>query len=138
MVLFDWIKQFFKNEARQLTLGEVGESLAADFLRQSGLKIIASNYRTRAGEIDLVASEGEYIVFVEVKTRKSNSKGEPFESVTFQKQKKLTQLAWGYLKRHRLVGRPIRFDVVSILMATDLDDEKPHIQHYRSAFEAVE
>ena len=138
MALFNWIKKFLKKDSSEATLGDIGESLAADFLKKSGMKILASNYRMRMGEIDLVASDRDYIVFVEVKTRKDNTKGEPFESVDFQKQKKLTQLAWGYLKRHRLVGKPIRFDVISILMETEDGDGTPRIQHYQAAFEAVE
>ena len=74
-------------------LGDRGERLAAKFLRKRGFKIIARQYKTRMGELDLIARDGHDIVFVEVKTRRSDAAGHPVEAITPTKQQKLTRLA---------------------------------------------
>jgi len=116
-------------------LGDRGERLAAKYLRRQGYKILARQYTSRYGEIDLIALDGECIVFVEVKTRRSAVAGHPFEAVTFAKQKKLTTLALNYLKRQGLLEYPARFDVVTVLWLAD--SQQPEIEHIRNAFEAV-
>ncbi len=121
---------------RLLRLGDRGERYAARYLKKQGLRIVARNYRNQFGEIDLIAVDGDQVVFVEVKTRKSNKFGEPVEAVGYAKQKKLTQLAMVYLKRHKLLDRPARFDVVGILWPEGA--KKPEdVRHYRNAFEPV-
>lgn len=114
-------------------LGDKGERQAARFLRRKGYKILARQCSSRLGEIDLIARDGEAIVFVEVKTRRSDSAGRPFEAVTPAKQKKLTNLALAYLKRRGLLERRARFDVVTVLWPTD--KRQPEIEHYQNAFE---
>lgn len=90
--------------------------MAADYLQQQGIQVIAQNYHCKQGEIDIIASEGYYLLFVEVKYRSSLSQGYPAEAVTPAKQKKIRQVARYYLWEHRLSeDTPIRFDVVSIL-----------------------
>ncbi len=116
-------------------LGNRGERLAARFLRRQGYKILARQYSNRFGEIGLVALDGESIVFVEVKTRRSGSAGHPVEAVTHEKQSKLTRAALAFLKRHRLLERSARFDVVAILWPKGA--KHPEIDHYRSAFTPV-
>jgi putative endonuclease len=116
-------------------LGNRGERLAARFLRRQGYKILARQYSNRFGEIDLVALDGESIVFVEVKTRRSGSAGHPVEAVTHVKQSKLTRAALAFLKRHRLLERSARFDVVAILWPKGA--KHPEIDHYRNAFTPV-
>jgi putative endonuclease len=96
-----------------VTLGDKGEGFAAGFLRKKGYKILEQNYKTRIGEIDIIAMDGETLVFVEVKTRESLNYGRPFESVTVYKRKKISNVAMLYLKRLKSVP-PCRFDVVSI------------------------
>lgn len=115
-------------------LGDKGERLAARYLRKQGLRIIARNYKNQFGEIDLIAVDGSQVVFVEVKTRKSNHFGEPVEAVGYTKQKKLTKLALVYLKRQKLLDRSARFDVVGIIWP---EGGEPEIRHYPNAFEAV-
>ncbi len=116
-------------------LGDQGERSAARYLRRQGFKILARQYRTHWGEIDLVCLDGDRIVFVEVKTRRSNAAGHPFEAVDQEKQKKLTRMALAYLKRHNWLERSARFDVVSIIWA---DGQKhPEIEHFRDAFPAA-
>ena len=116
-------------------LGDRGERAAARYLRGQGMKILARQHRGRLGEIDIIARDGACTVFVEVKTRRSDAAGQPFEAVTHSKQQQLTRLALVYLKRHGLLESPARFDVVSILWPEGARD--PVIQHYRNSFEPV-
>lgn len=116
-------------------LGNRGERLAAKYLRKQGFKILARQYRTRMGELDLIARDGDVVVFVEVKTRKHAAAGHPVEAITPAKQKKLTQLALAYLKQHRLLEHSARFDVVTVYW-TD-GEKQPTIEHFANAFPAV-
>lgn len=116
-------------------LGDRGERAAARFLRKQGYRILARQYSSPAGEIDLIALDGETIVFVEVKTRADTAAGEPAEAVTPAKQKQLTKLALAYLKRRKLLQRRARFDVVSVLWPEGT--KRPEIRHFKNAFEAV-
>ena len=95
--------------------GRSGESLAAEFLCERGLKILDRNIRYPLGEIDLVALDGKTLVFVEVRSRSCKTHGLPQESVTRSKQKRLTRLAQWYLKQHRLEQHSARFDVIAII-----------------------
>ena len=115
--------------------GNKGERLAARFLRRQGFKILARQYSNRFGEIDLIALDGRSVVFVEVKTRRSTAAGHPVEAITAGKQKKLTQVALAFLKRHALLEHPARFDVVTVLWPET--SGKPEIKHYRNAFPPV-
>lgn len=115
--------------------GDVGEREAARFLRKKKYRILQSQMRNRFGEIDLIALDGETLVFVEVKTRRDAVHGEPFEAVTADKQRKLTQAALTYLKRHRQLNRRYRFDVISIVWPAGA--VHPQIDHFVNAFEAV-
>lgn len=92
------------------------EETAVDFLRQMGYEILERNYRDRLGEIDIVAEEGGYLVFVEVKYRKDAGNGYPEEAVSVPKQKRIRHTASWYLyQQGRSEETPCRFDVVSIL-----------------------
>ncbi len=114
-------------------LGDEGERVAARYLRRQGFKIVARRYRTAQGEFDLIARDKACLVFVEVKTRRSGVAGQPHEAVDANKQAQLTRLALAYLKRHRLLDQPARFDVVSIVW--EGATAEPQIVHYRNAFE---
>ncbi|NLE76056.1 MAG: YraN family protein [Chloroflexi bacterium] len=97
-------------------LGRRGEELAARTLENQGLQILARNHRTRYGEIDLVARDGDYLVLVEVKTRSSCRLGFPEEALTPAKQARLVALAEAYVAETGWTG-PWRIDVVAIFMA---------------------
>ncbi|MCL4114545.1 UNVERIFIED_CONTAM: hypothetical protein GTU68_057394 [Idotea baltica] len=99
------------------------------------MKILERQSRNFVGEIDLVAKDGDCIVFVEVKTRSSTLAGHPYEAITSAKQKKLTRLALVWLKERRLLNTSARFDVVSIVWPSDT--KTPTIDHFVNAFEAV-
>jgi putative endonuclease len=94
-------------------LGERGENLAVKYLKKKGYKIIARNFKTPLGEIDIIAREKNTLVFIEVKTRDSIQYGRPFESVTRLKRRKIANVALLYLKRFRELPE-CRFDIVSI------------------------
>lgn len=110
-------------------LGARGEEAAAAYLERSGYSILERNYRSRAGEIDIIAGDGADIVFVEVKTRKSRRFGSGAEAVGQRKQTALVRLAAEYLGKNRLGGVNCRFDV--IVMGEDF-----RIDHIRNAFDS--
>ena len=117
---------------RPATIGERGERVAADFLKQSGLKIITRGFRNRSGEIDVIALDSETVVFVEVKTHRNHSAGHPAEAVDARKQAQLGRLAIGFRRQHRLMQYPARFDVIAVTWP-DVSAE-PNIEHFRDAF----
>ncbi len=104
-------------------LGQEGEDRAAKYLVERGYKILERNYRTRAGEIDLVALDRGEVVFVEVKTRTNNAYGAPELAVNPQKQRRMIKAALGYIKYKKLHQVPCRFDVVAISAATEQEVE---------------
>jgi putative endonuclease len=97
------------------SLGKRGEDLACEELQRRGYAILDRRFRTRCGELDIVAKEENVLVFVEVKARSNCSFGSPFESLTWQKRRRLSAMAESYLFLKRLSGVACRFDVVSIL-----------------------
>ncbi|QNU68836.1 YraN family protein [Ruminiclostridium herbifermentans] len=117
-------------------IGTEGEQKAVEFLEENGYTILKLNYRVgRIGEIDIIAQDGEYICFIEVKTRKSYSFGVPRESVTFKKQEKIKLLASIYLTNTGNIDKPIRFDIVEILMKNNNDaNEMNTINLIKNAF----
>ena len=115
-------------------LGNRGEQAAERYLAAQGLRILKRGLRSRRGELDLIALDGKQIVFVEVKTRLDHDAGHPVETVGPEKQRKLTELALAFLKKHKLLGHSARFDIVAITWPENQRD--PTIEHYRNAFEA--
>jgi len=94
--------------------GKLGEELAAEALREMGYAILASRYRTRYGEIDIVAQDAETLVFVEVKARRTDRFGAAAESVSGWKQRRIAAMALDYLRRVNRLEAQCRFDVVAI------------------------
>jgi putative endonuclease len=118
--------------ARQ-ELGELGEKLAREDLASRGYAILATRYRTRHGEIDIVAEENGTLVFVEVRVKSSPEFGSAAESVTPAKQRRVVRMALEYLLVHSIHDRACRFDVVAI----DVVHDVPHLALIRGAFDAV-
>jgi putative endonuclease len=118
-----------KGDGRQ---GVAGEDLACDHLRRQGFAILERNYRCRVGEIDVVAREGETVVFVEVKERGDASHGGAVEAVTGSKRRRIIRAAELWASVHRESESRVRFDVVAI----DQGPEGPTIRHERGAFDA--
>ena len=116
-------------------LGDQGERHAARFLKRLGYRILHQQYRSRFGEIDLVAQDGNCLVFGEVKTRRSDTAGHPVEAITRAKQTQLTRLALHYLKSHGQLESPARFDVVAVLWPDR--GQQVEVRHFANAFPAV-
>ena len=118
----------------RVSKGAVGEVLAARYLRDKGYTIEAANYRCRFGEIDIIASDETYIVFVEVKTRAENSLYHPREAVTRMKQHRIIKTAKLFLQQHPSKRQP-RFDVIEIYAPQGTATEDPEIYHLEDAFQ---
>lgn len=97
--------------------------MAAEYLICNGYSIQIRNFRTRCGEIDIIAKDGEYLVFIEVKTRTSVRFGAPREAVDYHKQNRIKNIAKLYLLQKKFFDKPVRFDVVEVLL-TDKSDAK--------------
>lgn len=98
------------------SVGAKQEQVAAKYLTEKGYEILECNFHCRSGEIDIIAKEGSYLVFIEVKYRKDTSRGYPEEAVDYGKRRKITRTASFYmLKNHIPAHTPCRFDVVTIL-----------------------
>jgi putative endonuclease len=117
--------------SRKQKVGKKGESIAVRYLKKQGFKVIEQNYRSKVGEIDIIAREKHNLVFVEVKTRRSRSFGSPKWAVTPQKQKAISMAALYYLKMTNQTNAAARFDVVSILAR----GEDTQIELVRNAFD---
>ena len=114
-------------------LGRWGEELAAELLRNKGFRVTDANWKCRFGELDLVAEDGEYLCFAEVKLRKSDTYGSAGESVDRRKQARLRMAAELYLVQHPTQLQP-RFDVVEIYAPQGLATPTPEIRHWDNAF----
>lgn len=104
--------------------GDLGENLACEYLKKQGYQILERNYLIRGGEIDIVAQDGEYLVFIEVKTRYTHEFGPPLESITPWKIKSLLKTALFYVVKIKWGNKPYRLDVVSVDFLEDRDDPK--------------
>jgi putative endonuclease len=113
-------------------LGDLGEKAAEELLTANGYRIVARKHRCRRGEVDLVAEQGELLVFVEVRTRAMSVFGGPEETVGFGKQKRVVLAARDFLARWRGPPRGARFDVVAVIDCPG----GPRLQHFPAAFDA--
>ena len=114
-------------------LGPWGEALAAEYLRKKRFRIAAMNYRTRLGELDLVAEDGQFVVFCEVKLRKTADFAAAREFVDARKQQRLRAAALLYLSEHGTALQP-RFDVIEIYAPDGTQTTRPQITHLEDAF----
>ena len=112
--------------------GQEGESAAERYLRHKGYRIVARNLRSRVGELDLVAEDGQVLVFVEVKARRTDEFGGAIYAVHQRKQEKVIRLAAQYLARHHINDRLCRFDVI---LLQGKDTVGSQIEHIQNAFE---
>lgn len=114
----------------KIALGRQGEEIAAAYLQQLGYEILARNYRCRYGELDIICKKNSLIVFVEVKTRRSDLFGSPEEAITKTKIEHIKKTALHYMAEKKTKYRETRFDVVTIMMKSD----RPDINHIEAAF----
>jgi putative endonuclease len=131
--MFDWLAKWFKTPPPRDALGQRGENMAARFLRNQGYKIIIRNFRCEVGEVDIIARNGQTLVFVEVKTRAYDDPT-PEDQVNQTKRHQITKAARFYLSRYGSPQPPSRFDVVAIIWPTG---REPQIRHTLDAFEAT-
>ncbi len=114
----------------QVALGRRGERAAERYLRRIGYRIVARNFRAAGAEIDLVAIDGETLVFVEVKTRSSRAAGGPEEAVDERKQKQMRRAAEAFARRYRADEIEMRFDIIAV----DASGKRLEIELLRNAF----
>jgi putative endonuclease len=116
----------------RVSFGKLGEDLACEELQRRGYAILDRRFRTRCGELDIIARDGPVLVFVEVRARAGGGFGNPFDSVTWQKRHRLSRMAAAYLCWKGLADVACRFDVVGV---TPADNGKFHVEIIQSAFD---
>ena len=112
-------------------IGAYGERVAVVFLKTKGFEIVTTNYRTRYGEIDIIATDSEYLVFAEVKTRRNTNYGLPTEAVDFRKQAKLRKTADRWMQSNQHVLLQPRFDIIEVYTT---DPNLPAVRWIPNAF----
>ncbi|HHL35609.1 MAG TPA: YraN family protein [Desulfobulbaceae bacterium] len=117
------------------SVGRYGEDIAAAWLSEHGYVIVERNYRRRFGEVDIIAEQDGYLVFIEVKTRSSSRFGTPFDAVTLKKQQQLSRIAGEYLQHHGQTNTRCRFDVLAVRLEAG---KPPKVDVIVNAFEACE
>jgi len=136
MPLNTWLARWFPPRwLGKQSLGERGEDFAARYLKRLGYHIVGRHVDLRVGELDIIAVDGRTVVFVEVKTRTSDTAGLPAEAVDDLRQQRMTRAALAYLKSHRLLEHAARFDVVALTWPEGT--RTPTVEHIRDAFPAV-
>ena len=120
-----------KRSTHNRELGRKGEDAAVRFLERRGYDIVERNWTCFAGEADIIARDGEAVVFVEVKTRTGASNGLPAEAVTKNKRERYEKIACAFLADYDVVDVPVRFDVVSISL---IDTDRAMVRHHIDAF----
>jgi putative endonuclease len=116
----------------RINSGKRGEAIAISYLKKHGYKIVEKNYKTKLGEIDIIADCKGCTCFIEVRTRNNQAFGLPEEAILKKKQLHITKAALSYIKRYKLENEPCRFDVVSIQYVDSLN---PEIKLIKDAFE---
>ncbi len=116
-------------------LGSWGEQLAGRFLQEQGYRILATNYRCAHGEVDIVAQEGEELVFVEVRTRRAGMFGGPEESLTQRKLQRLLATCQHYVQQHGQEETAWRVDLISVYLEQGRDRRLKRIRHLRHALQ---
>lgn len=112
------MEDFYSKDLRKVEnkiKGDIGEFDAVEFLKNKGYKILQTNYKTKFGEIDIIAQDGKVIVFVEVKRRSTLAFGRPIEAVDARKQQKIRKVAEFYLMIKHKSENDARFDVIEVL-----------------------
>lgn len=115
----------------RLSLGEMGERLALKKIKRLGYKFIAKNYRCPLGEIDLIARDGDCLVFIEIKTRRGRSIGYAKEAINKRKMRQISKVALAYMKANNCCDVKARFDVIAI----NIKDDREEIEIIPNAFD---
>lgn len=120
-----WIQKY-ENRMKNKVEGNIGEVLSVNFLKKQGYKILSINFKTKFGEIDIIAQDKDTIVFVEVKRRETLKFGRPIEAIDYRKELKIKRVAEYYLNKTKIYEVNVRFDVIEIL--------GKEISHIKNAF----
>ena len=128
--MLSWLRSWF---LRHESFGTRGEHAAERYLAGLSYRVLRRQHRNSGGELDLIALDGDTVVFVEVKTRSGVTHGQPIEAVNAEKQRRMTRAALVFLKRENWLERRSRFDVIAVVWADATS--APQITHYRNAFE---
>lgn len=123
--MFMWIQKY-ENRMKNKVEGNIGEVLSVNFLKKQGYKILSINFKTKFGEIDIIAQDKDTIVFVEVKRRETLKFGRPIEAIDYRKELKIKRVAEYYLNKTKIYEVNVRFDVIEIL--------GKEISHIKNAF----
>ena len=124
-------QKFLSKETKMsISLGNWGEDIAVDFLKDKDFQILVRNYRRQRAEIDIIAQNDEVIAFVEVKTRSNDKFGSGLEAITINKQRQIIKAAKIFCQENDIYDIPCRFDVISIKK----DKKNYHIEHIENAF----
>ena len=122
------------------TLGRRGEDEAAKYLRGIGYRILSVRERVLRGDIDIIALDERTVVFVEVRSRSDTAHGHPAETVGYQKQRRVAELANVYIRRNRLEDCHVRIDVVTVTFSDTgqsvAEIDKPIVEHFQNAFDS--
>ena len=113
------------------TFGRFGEDLAARFLERSGWSVVARNYRFGRKEVDLIATRGDVLAFIEVKSRTGTEYGHPIESITRRKRGEIMEVARAWLRKHPQRGKILRFDAVAVHSTLR---GPPRVEHFEDAW----
>lgn len=110
--------------------GKTGEDIACSYLKKCGYEIFHRNFTTSLGELDIVASDSQTLVFIEVKTRLDDTFGSPAEAVDYRKRRKISEVAAQYIKKFRYFEVPVRFDVIEVYLG------ERRVNHIENAFDS--
>ena len=112
-----------------ISKGRLGEQKAVNYLIAKGYRIIDTNYRTKMGEIDIIATIHDILIFIEVKSRTNIDYGYPYEAVDWRKQNKIIKVSYAYIKQKGFYDYQIRYDIIEVYFG-----KKPVIRHIENAF----
>lgn len=115
--------------ANNITKGIIGENKAVEYLVLKGYRVMDRNYRSKIGEIDIIATKDNILIFIEVKTRTSTKYGYPYEAVNWKKQDKIIKTSLVYIKQRKLLNYQMRYDIIEVYLS-----EKSRINHIENAF----
>lgn len=118
-------------ESHNVEIGKRGESAAARYLELRGYEILDRNWSCPAGEVDIVARDGDTVVFCEVKTRTNLEAGLPSEAVDNEKRSRYEKIAAWYLRDYEFVDVPVQFDIIALLV---VNEDRALVRHYCNAF----
>lgn len=118
------------NKRTLISLGRLGEIKACEYLQRKNYQIIATNFKTKFGEIDIICKKDNQLIFVEVKSRISDLKGKPYESITSKKLKHFQKAVYYFLSQNDLFDQKLRIDVISIEF--NHDNSVKRFQHFEN------